>query len=136
VIFEFYCVARHGRSVTDLPDINSFSEEETRALSDCVLRALCDAHGAPSAYTNENANKEFCVTYLKRNVMGKNIPWIPRLSAFKQRQRDSFHEFFERQNDVHRRLKTEQQRIREESDFQATIAPDLEAAPSLYISSY
>jgi hypothetical protein len=118
--------------MADLPDINSFSEEETRALSVCVLRALCDAHGAPSAYTNEQpTTKEFFVTYLKRNVMGKDIPWIPRLSAFKQRQRDSFHEFFEHQNDVHRRLKIEQQRIRQESDFLASIAADVEAAPSI-----
>ena len=87
-------------SVADLPDINDFSEEKIQELSACVLRALCVAHGA--LWTQENTPKEVLVLYLKNHVLGRNLPWSPRLAAFKQMQRVSFEGFFDRQNAVHR----------------------------------
>ena len=119
------------RVMADLPDINDFSEDQLRALSGCVLHALCDAYGAPSSCTQESTTKEICVTYLRKNVMGRNIPWMPLLAAFKKKQRDSFQDFFDRQNEVHRHLKTEQQSIRDASDFLATIASGPDATGSL-----
>ena len=89
-------------SVADLPDINDFSEEKIQELSACVLRALCVAHGAPSSCTQEHTAKEVSVLYLKNHILGRNLPWSPRLAAFKQMQRVSFEGFFDRQNAVHR----------------------------------
>jgi hypothetical protein len=114
--------------MADLPDISLFTESDTRALSVCVLRALCDAYGAPKKCTHSKSRSTDCVVWLNENVIGKHLSWPDIHQAFLKKQRAAFDEFFAKQLEVHTHFKVQQQRIREEAGMLASIAALVDSA--------